>query len=153
MKKGFSLLTAIMFIVFIATIGALALSFTTQTSKQTYDVYLRAQAELLARSATEYALLALSANDHNVRCLQKIDTNYDNIFNINMTLSYIGNNITTAGLTATAGTLGCANVNVLASNIATVASSPTVIIDTIVETTLGTATEPIRVHRRTLQKP
>ena len=140
MKKGFSLLTAIMMIVFIATIGALALSFSTQTSKQTYDVFLRAQAELLARSATEYALLALAANDFAAGdCLDRIDATYGNAFTVRMDLNYIGN-------------LACANL-LNANPITTVASSPTVIIDTIVETTLGTATEPIRVHRRTLQKP
>lgn len=141
MKKGFSLLTAIMFIVLIATICALALSFSTQTSKQTSDVYLRAQAELLAKSATEYALLALSAHDHNINCLDTIQATHNGIFTINMRLFYIG---VPPGLPCT---------NVLARNIATAGSMFTVIIDTHVTYTDALTAEQVRIHRRTLQKP
>lgn len=142
MKKGFSLLTAIMFIVLIATIGALALSFSTQTSKQTSDVYLRAQAEILARSATEYALLALSAHNHTANCLETIEAEYNDIFDINMTLYYIGN----FDPTWTCG-------NVIANDIATADSNLTVIIDTYVQIKDNITSEDIRIHRRTLQKP
>jgi hypothetical protein len=145
MRRGIGLIMAIAFIVLVATIGALALSFSTQTSRQTGDVYLRAQAELLAMSATEYALLALSA--HNIsdanNCINNINIEHNNeLFTINMTMSYIGSD------------LPLANCNVLngAGNIATVDSNVTVLIDTIVQSTL-TDREPIRIHRRTLQKP
>ena len=60
MRKGFSLITAIIFIVLVATIAALALSFSTFSTKQTSDLFLREQAELLVQSGTEYALLAIS---------------------------------------------------------------------------------------------
>ena len=149
MKKGFSLLTAIMFIVLIATIGALALRFSTQTTKETSDVYLKAQAELLAMSATEYAILALSAHNHAVNCLDTITATYNGIFNINIELSYIGRNRALGGNLPPAG---AACTRVLANNIATTDSDFTVVVDTYVETQANVTTEPIRIHRRTLQK-
>jgi hypothetical protein len=146
MRKGFGLIMAIAFIVLVATIGALALSFSTQTSRQTSDVYLRAQAELLARSATEYALLAISAHNisGNNNCINNIDIEHNSgLFTVNMTISYIGKDLPSPP-----------NCRVLtdADSIATADSNATVLIDTIVQSTL-TDREPVRIHRRTLQKP
>ncbi|MDR2080935.1 MAG: type II secretion system protein [Campylobacteraceae bacterium] len=144
MRKGIGLIMAIAFIVLVATIGALALSFSTQTSRQTGDVYLRAQAELLAISATEYALLAISA--HNIsasNCINGINIVHNSgLFNVNMTMSYIGNGLPAAGCRVLNG----------ANAISTADSNATVLIDTIVQSTL-TDREPVRIHRRTLQKP
>ncbi len=146
MRKGFSLLTAVVFLVVIATISMLALSLSTESAKSTTDGYLKAQAELLAKSGTEFALLAMSGHDYiNHGCLNSIDikypvntTNYTH--DINITIHYIGN-----GLPA-----GC---NTYANNIATPDSNRTVIIDTIVTTNPTITTEQIRLHRRTIQKP
>jgi uncharacterized membrane protein len=144
MRKAFGLITAIMFIVLVATIGALALSFSTQTNKQVVDVYLRAQAELLLRSATEYALLAISGNDRTIKCLNKVEAKYQD-FDISVKIQYI---------IATGKTYnGC---DILADNIQTENSDVTVLLDTIVEIPkgkIGMNSEPIRLHRRTLQKP
>jgi type II secretory pathway pseudopilin PulG len=149
MKKGFTLITAIVFIVLIATISALALSLSTLSTKQTSDLYLREQAELLLQSSTEFALLAISGHDivANNNCINTITAQYPQaganaLFDITVSLSYIGN-----GLPA-----GC---NTLANAIVTTESSGTVIIDTVVETTAANniSTEPIRLHRRTIQKP
>mgnify|MGYP000853546748 FL=1 len=57
MKKGFSLITAIIFMVLIATLSLFSLNISSLTAKQTTDVFLREQAELLAQSATELAIL------------------------------------------------------------------------------------------------
>ena len=151
MRKGFSLLTAIIFIVLVATIAALSLSLSSSSAKQTSDIFLREQAELLLQSATEYALLAISAHDINATntCLNTINMNYPDaaapMFDINISINYLGVN-----LPATCQTLS-GNTN----NIVTSDSNVTVIIDTIVQTNTNTAmtTEPIRLHRRTLQKP
>jgi hypothetical protein len=148
MRKGFGLIMAIAFIVLVATIGALALSFSTQTSKQTGDVYLKAQAELLAMSSVEYALLAISAHDivATDNCINSITLRYNDMFTVNMVMQYIGN-----GLPLPAGANpGC---NILANNIATADSHATVLIDTIVQSNDGVGTERITIHRRTLQKP
>ncbi|MDR1614533.1 MAG: type II secretion system protein [Campylobacteraceae bacterium] len=145
MRKGFGLIMAIAFIVFVATIGALALSFSTQTTKQTGDVYLKAQAELLAMSSIEYALLAISAHDIAAtgNCINQITLTYGGMFNINMIMQYIGNGLPVPGCNTLAGT----------NAIATADSSVTVLIDTIVQSNAGVGTERITIHRRTLQKP
>ncbi|WP_052433627.1 hypothetical protein [Sulfurospirillum arsenophilum] len=149
MRKGFSLITAIIFMVLIASIAALSLSFSGLSTKQTTDLYLREQAELLVQSGTEFALLAISGHDINAtnNCLNAINIQYPQIgtgalFDINVTLNYMGR-----GLPA-----GC---NTLSNTVATADSNITVIIDTIVQTTTANniSTEPIRLHRRTIQKP
>jgi len=151
MRNAFSMIVAISVLVMIATIGALSLSLSTQTSKQTGDIYLRTQAELLAQSATEYAILVIS--DHNISdapnfCIDNIDIEFEptagtTLFDINISVMYIGQ------------TLPTANCNDINNTIQTIDSNITVIIDTTVtlnQNTLST-TEPIRIHRRTLQKP
>jgi type II secretory pathway pseudopilin PulG len=148
MRRGFTLITAIIFMVLVASIAALSLSFSSFSTKQTTDLYLREQAELLVQSGTEFALLAISGHNIAVNgCLNAINSQYPQtnaaaIFDINITINYMGN-----GLPA-----GC---NILSNTVDTNDSNVTVIIDTIVETTPGNniSTEPIRLHRRTIQKP
>ncbi len=140
MRKGFSLLTALIFLVIIATISAISISLSTQSVKQTGDIYLKNQAELLLRSGTEYAMLAISGHNYTVNCLNDINMTYNNMFDINVTIYYIGNGLPS----------GC---NVLDGNISTDDSNRTVIIDTFVSTKPNITTEPIRLHRRTIQKP
>ena len=139
MRKGFSLLTAIVFLVLIATIAALSISLSTQSAKQTGDVKLKSQAELLLRSGTEYALLAISGAPNG--CLKQVNMTYDNMFDINASIMYIGNGLSDP------------NCIQLGSDINTSESNRTVIIDTVVTTKEGIITEPIRLHRRTIQKP
>jgi len=148
MRKGFSLITAIVFMILVATLGALALSLSTTSVKQTSDLYLREQAELLALSATEYALLSISAHNFNTNCLNTINSTYTadgttTLFDINISLYYLGN-----GLPA-----NCSTFSGNLSNIDTNDSNRTVIIDTIVSSSTGVSSEPIRYHRRTIQKP
>ena len=93
MKKGFGILTAIIFLVVIGTIGTLALSISTSTTKQTSDIFLREQAELLAQSANEYAMLAYTGHDRTSNCLQEIVAYYPNdqasaFFKITMKFKY-----------------------------------------------------------------
>lgn len=72
MRHGFTLLLAIVIMVLIGTLMSLMLSFTTTTLKQTEDIYLKEQAELIARSATEYALLKISGNNwSNGECINR----------------------------------------------------------------------------------
>lgn len=145
-RSAFSLITAIVFIVLVATLGALSLSFSTQSAKQTSDIYLKAQADLLARSAAEFALLAISGHkiDTSNGCLNQINTTYqtdDNpLFDINITIQYLGN-----------GLFG--DCNILDNNVTYNDSNLTVLLDIFVTSKNNITTEPIRVHRRTLQKP
>jgi len=150
MRKGFSLITAIVFMILVATLGALALSLSNLSTKQTSDLYLREQAELLAQSATEYALLAISGHDFSANCLNTINSSYTDggstLFDINVTLYYLGNGLP-ANCMKPSG-----SINAISSNIDTNDSNRTVIIDTFV-TDRNLSTEPIRIHRRTIQKP
>ena len=152
MKKGFSLLTAIIFLVLVATISMLALTISTQSAKQTTDIFLKNQAELLLRSGTEFAMLAMSGHEYNTTngCLKSINIMYpDNTashtHDINISIMYIGNGL---------GGVGCVQ---LGTNIDTNESNRTVIIDTVVSTnpnlTPDTIPEQVRMHRRSIQKP
>lgn len=153
MRSGFSLITAIIFIVLVATLSMLALSLSSFSTKQTSDLFLREQAELLLQSGTEFALLAISGHEINATsgCLNQINSQYpeaeDNaLFDINITIHYMGNGLNTAS---------GGNCNLLSDTVDTNESNVTVIIDTIVETTPANSisAEPIRLHRRTIQKP
>lgn len=142
------MLTAIIFMVLVATLGTLALSLSSTTTKQTSDLYLREQAELLVQSATEYALLAISGHDFSANCLNTIHATYpsagaDKLFDINISLYYIGNGLP----------VGCQTLTANLNNIDTNESNLTVMIDTIVSAADGISAEPIRLHRRTIQKP
>ena len=127
----------------IGILMALSFSLSSQTTKQTGQLYLQEQGQLLAKSATEFALLAISGHNNNLNCINRIDLRYPQnapIYDINMTLYYIGN-----GLPA-----GC---NTLTNSIATAESNGTVMIDTFVSYIDPETNETIRFHRRTLQKP
>lgn len=145
MRKGFSLLTALIFLILIATISALSISLSTQSVKQTSDIFLKNQAELLLRSGTEFALLAMSGHDYSANCLNEVNIRYPDsteyTHDINITLGYIG-----SGLPATCN-------QILDNNLDTDESNRTVIIDTVVTSNPTLSTEPIRLHRRTIQKP
>ena len=145
MRRGFGLITAIIILMTVASLMALTISLSSSTVKNTTDIYLKEQAELLARSATEYALLAISGHDNSINCIQNINIAYpknvpNHTHEANLTIYYIGNAIPS-----------CANI--LDNTIATNDSNLTVLIDTTVTVNPSLTTEPIRVHRRTLQKP
>ena len=140
MRKGFSLITAIIFLVLVATMSVLALNLSIQSAKQTTDIFLKTQAELLAKSSTEYALLAMSGHDYSTNCLKSINSTYNDMFDINISIQYIG-----SGLPASCTQLG--------TDISTPDSNRTVIIDTIVKSQVSVTQEPIRIHRRSIQKP
>lgn len=149
MRKGFSLLTAIIFLVLVATISTLAIVLSTQSAKQTADIYLKNQAELLLRSGTEFAMLAMSGTDYNVTCLNNVNIRYpvnsasNYTHDINITIQYLMTNNPGGRCTIFNG----------AANIDTNKSNRTVIIDTFVTTNPNITTEPIHMHRRSIQKP
>ena len=145
-RSGFALIMAIGVVVLLSTILALSLRMTNIVSKSTTDIYLHEQALLLTRSATEYALLAISGYDRvaNNGCLNSITATFptagaSRLFDIQISMQYIG----------FGGVAGCTN---LVGNISTPESNGTVLLDVEVSTAPGVSTEPIRYHRRTLQK-
>ena len=145
MRRGFTLLSAIFLMVLVATLMVVAFSLSAQTKKQTGDIYMREQAYLLGRSATEFALLAISGHDNKNDCINQINLQFPQdqpIYDVNMSLYYIGNNMPGSCQTLPTGT-----------GIATQESNGTVLIDTIVTYMDPATNERVRFHRRTIQKP
>jgi len=137
------MIMAIFFMIVIATLLTYMLASTTETSKRTTDTYVNEQAQLLAKSAVEYALLRVSGVERNAStCINGFTSSYPDainpIFDINITIQYYG-----------FGATSCTNI----ANISTPESNGTMMIDVFVSDNAGLGlTEPIRYHRRTLQK-
>lgn len=150
MRKGFSLITAIIFIVLIATLSMFSLNISSLTAKQTTDVFLREQAELLAQGATEMAILNLLSKNFSTDCPAgaTIVSSFfpgnepsNSLFNVSVKVEKIFGVIGTcngAGVTA----------------ISTPESVGTVILNTTITSISndGRNIPPIRIHRRTIQK-
>lgn len=147
------MLGAIFFLLLVVTLLAIMVSMTAQTSKRGTDIYFQEQAHLLAKSATEYALLAISGHERNstTQCINAINIRHlpdgagNSVYEVNTTIRYIG-------LSSLGGT--CAGNNSLINNIVTPESNGTILVDVYVSIpTRETGMEPVRFHRRTMQKP
>ncbi len=149
MKKGFSLITAIVFVVLIATLSMFAINISSLTAKQTTDIFLREQAELLAQSATEMAILNLLKKDFNVDCPADKDV-FSSFFNKNESPNSLFK--VRVRVERIFGVFGaCTGAHVTAIN--TTKSIGTVVLDTTVESIKDNRSiPPIRIHRRTIQK-
>ncbi|WP_295052291.1 type II secretion system protein [Sulfuricurvum sp.] len=141
-RKGFAMIMAIFVVVLVALGGALLLSNTAIGSKSISDNYLRTQAELLAQSATEYALMrAQGVDTTGGTCLNQLnirvnDASGSNMFDINVSLAYSFEGAASAGCTALAQNTG---------------KDTMVLIDaTVSDHNLGT--EDIRIQKRSWQK-
>ena len=148
-RNGFAMIMAIFFMILIATLLSYMLSTTTETAKRTTNIYVNEQAQLLAKSAVEYALLRVSGTDRSGgNCDNGFNAVYPDsanpIFDINVTINYIG-----FGPLAAAG----GDCDVYISNIQTPESNGSMLIDVYVSDNASlNLSEPIRYHRRTLQK-
>jgi Tfp pilus assembly protein PilX len=141
-RSGFAMIMALTVLVVIATIMALSISLSTQTTKRTTDMYLYEQAMLLSNSAAEYALLRISQEDP---CsIPSLNFTHDTIYDINITMEYIFN----APSPCVAGA-GTDYFNVVEEN-----TNGTVLMDITVSvpTSKNVSTEPITFFRRSLQK-
>lgn len=155
-RNGIAMIIAIAFLLITAILMAIMINMSAETTKRTGDIYFQEQAHLLAKSATEFALLAISGHNRAANsCLRSINIEYPaagalSIFDINTTIRYIG----LEDLGGTCQTQSAINPASLVSTISTPESNGTIIIDTYVSTSANVnLTEPIRFHRRTMQKP
>jgi type II secretory pathway pseudopilin PulG len=92
-RKAFSMITAIFVIVLMATVAAFIMNISGKMVKETTVQYQREQAMLLAKSYMQYAVLAVTGNEHNgTNCLDNISGNYGGAdgYNIDVNISYIG---------------------------------------------------------------
>jgi len=161
MRSGMAMIMAIGFLVILAGIMATMMNMTSITTKRTEHMYFKEQAQLLARSATEFALLAISGHDRAAtgNCITNINSQFPAaapFFDINTTIRYIGvlnvPNATCTGYIASPFASG---------NAISPESEGTVMIDVYVssiENQVGVAPglqlgQEIRYHRRSLQKP
>ena len=142
-RKGFAMILAIFVVVMIAAGGSILLSNAATGSKSITDNYLRSQAELLAQSATEYALMrAQGVDTAGGTCLNQLnitvnDAGGDAMFDVNVSLAYSFEGGAAAGCTTLADTTG---------------KDTMVMIDATAVTRTTITTEPIRAHRRSWQK-
>ena len=154
MRRGFGLITAIIILVVVSTLMTVMISLSATSVKQTTDIYFKEQAELLARSAVEFGLLAISGHENNVSCIENINITYPDNANptheANLTFYYIFEGTKYAGEPATCG-IG----HILDNNIETNQSHLTTMIDVRVSVRqdITGISEPIVIHRRTIQKP
>jgi hypothetical protein len=144
--RGFAMILAIVVVLLIASGGALILSNAAKGTKSMGDNYLRAQAELLAGSATEFAVMRAQGFSSGGNCLNYLnitvqDAGGNAMFDANVTMFYSFRGSRPAGV----GTCEC---------VENTGKDTTVQVDTIVMTHTGAniSTEPIRVHHRSVQK-
>ena len=153
MRKAFSMLTAIFIIVLMATVAAFIMNLSGKMVKGTTAQFQREQSVLLAKSYTEYAIMAVTANDHNSsKCLNTITGGYgddgsgNDIYSIKVDISYIGNNLDAS----------CARK--LNTNAIVTSKSPlNIIVDVFVsykelDHPDGASAPDITYHKRSLQK-
>ena len=99
MKKGFSLILAIIFILLVASIGALSMSISSSSAKTSVNLFIHEQAKLLADGAAEYAIMKVQQNNFATTCVDEIEINYPNedspTFKANISITYIGDINTT----------------------------------------------------------
>jgi hypothetical protein len=89
LRKSFSLLITLIFIIVVSVIGVMSLEFASFTNRHTAEVSLDTRAELMTRAATEYAILAMQGHDYKKNCLKHINmTTGDKLFDINITYHY-----------------------------------------------------------------
>jgi len=157
-RKAFSLITAIFVIVIMATVGAFIFSISGKIVKETTDQYQKEQAVLLAKSYTEYAIMAVMSNDRNTTgvCVDTINavvgpagssTNGEG-YNVRTRIGFIGK----ADQIAV-----CDNTREFGSPAPTSDDELNIIVDVYVEYKDITQPDPsvspwITYHRRTLQK-
>jgi len=144
MRNAFSMITAILVIVLMATVAMLIFSTSGKMVKETTTQYQREQAMLLAKSYTEYAILAVTANRHNSpNCLNNISGNYGD-YNVDVNISYI----------AKPGILHTNCARRLATDVNTTKSPLNIIVDVFVHYPDYDHPNGLKMtyHRRTLQK-
>ena len=152
LRSGFSMITAIFMILMMATVAAFVLSLSGKIIKSTTAQYQREQAMLLAKSYTEYAVLAVMSNDRNGtgNCLYTINgtigdsPSTGNGYRATVQIKYIGN----------AQEVGNCGGRALNSSVINAKSPLSIIVDTYIDyKDVDNATAAwLTYHKRTLQK-
>lgn len=154
-RNAFSMITAIVVIVLMATVGMFIMNISGKLVKETTAQFQGEQAALLANSYTEYAVLAVTGNDRTGTCLSTINgtigdatsTNPNNGYRIRVQIAYIG-------IDDASGIANCATTRKLGTVAAGSNTPLTIIVDAYVDyRDLDNTNGPNMVyHRRTVQK-
>jgi hypothetical protein len=150
-KPAFSLMTAIFVIMLMSSVGIFVLNLSGKIIKATTTQYQHEQAELYAKSYTEYAVLAVTGNNRANNCLETVnatigdDPTHGNGYRVRTHISYIG---------PVAEIGNCATIRQLSTNVTTEKTPLTIIIDAYVDFKDPEHTDGpwMTVHRRTVQK-
>jgi hypothetical protein len=151
MRSGLAMIMAILVIVIFATIMGLAIRLSTTTSKNTVDLYLYEQAQLLAKSAVEYTLLRISLDNNSTNPCNVTALNFSpdldedgnsDFYTVNVAVRY----------SYTSYPATCP-VTARFAQVSTPEQNGSVLIDVSVSVNdTNVTTEPIRYFRRTVQK-
>lgn len=151
-RNAFSMFTAIIVIILMATVAMFIMSISEKIVKETTSQYQKEQAALLAKSYTEYAIMAVTANDRNAtvnRCLSDINGTIGSPSNggysIRTSIAYIGH---------ADEVNNCEVASVFSSGVNNANSPLNIIVDVYVDYQDFDSTNMhmITYHKRTLQK-
>ncbi|SFV69707.1 hypothetical protein MNB_SV-3-579 [hydrothermal vent metagenome] len=142
-RNGFSIITAIFLIVLMSTVAIFVTNLSGKIVKSTTLQYQHEQAELYAKSYTEFAVMAVMGHDRSSDCLKTINGTIGS-YAIRTHIAYIG----------PASVIGnCAANRQLSTDVTTSSTPLTVIIDSYVDyKDLDDNNHTYTVHRRTVQK-
>jgi type II secretory pathway pseudopilin PulG len=150
-KKAFSMITAIFVIVIMASVSSLIMNVTSKTIKATTQQYQKEQAQLLARSYTELAILKVLFSDRNLTTFLDnfgAETDFHG-YDVVVNIKYIGND------TLIPSSCGASHITpTWTNNSSGFNKTVSLVIDTYI--TYKDFDDPsnrdITYHRRTLQK-
>ncbi len=97
LRSGFSMLVAIFVILMLSLVASYIFYASSSIAKEGSIQYQRDQAMILARSYTEYSVLAISGNNRKIQCLNEINARVGNNPNqgrgyvVKVYITYIGN--------------------------------------------------------------
>ena len=149
-RGGFAVIAAVFMMLLITLMLLKMISYSTDVSGRTTDNYLNEQAQLLAFNATEDAVYRISGIDPSTsNCIISFTDTYPSnttaIFDISVQIKYVWQ----TGAIPTGG----ANCNTTFTTVNTAEQAGSALIDVYVTSHANlNLHEPIRVHRRTLQK-
>ncbi len=142
MRRGFGMIQVILMMLILSTILTIMMKYATISTKQTQDLYLKEETELFMQSAIEVALFGISAHDRSGGCLDTIHIVSDD------QRFFADINITNYFLCKSAG---CSRETL----IQTEELNGMVMMDVVItsNTKHPKNTNPIRLTRRTMQRP
>ena len=88
MRRAFSMVFAIIFLVVLAIIGALSVQFAAGATKNTNISFMNTKADVYLKAGTEFALMAIQGHDFSSNCLSHVNMHTPDGFDINVTLHY-----------------------------------------------------------------